>query len=309
MTGVGHFTSSQEQHAAHLIGNLPPSIVARPEIVLEGYDQASRAWLEIPFRYKPTDLFKPPPVNFPHQPRLDWQMWFAALGSYEHNPWLVHLLHKLLTAEDNPEVLALLDTDSYPFRSSSSTSGSSSSGSGAGPRAPVSIRSTLYEFDFTRLDYYWNRNIPRTEILPNSSLASSFVSSLRGQQQQDERKQQAWWQRKRVIREYLPALDLSNPSLNQFLKGHGFSLRPPISPTQQEERCLKTAAAAGAGGREGVWSGSWQRMVCQSVFEARRRLPGDAVWRVVWSVLVLMLFQIAFSFWRQRRGRGRTLGR
>ena len=35
----------------------------------------------------------------PHQPRLDWQMWFAALGSYEHNPWLVHLVYRLLIGQ------------------------------------------------------------------------------------------------------------------------------------------------------------------------------------------------------------------
>ena len=35
----------------------------------------------------------------PHQPRLDWQMWFAALGSYEHNPWLVNLVHQLLRGQ------------------------------------------------------------------------------------------------------------------------------------------------------------------------------------------------------------------
>ena len=35
----------------------------------------------------------------PHQPRLDWQMWFAALGHYKNNPWLVHLVYKLLIGE------------------------------------------------------------------------------------------------------------------------------------------------------------------------------------------------------------------
>lgn len=35
----------------------------------------------------------------PHQPRLDWQMWFAALGSYQSNPWLVHLVYRLLVGQ------------------------------------------------------------------------------------------------------------------------------------------------------------------------------------------------------------------
>ena len=41
----------------------------------------------------------------PHQPRLDWQMWFAALGSYEHNPWLVHLVYKLLTGQKEGQLM------------------------------------------------------------------------------------------------------------------------------------------------------------------------------------------------------------
>ena len=39
----------------------------------------------------------------PHQPRLDWQMWFAALGSYQSNPWLVHLVYRLLIGQREGE--------------------------------------------------------------------------------------------------------------------------------------------------------------------------------------------------------------
>jgi hypothetical protein len=42
----------------------------------------------------------------PHQPRLDWQMWFAALGSVQRQPWLVHLAFHLLRR--TPAVLALM---------------------------------------------------------------------------------------------------------------------------------------------------------------------------------------------------------
>ena len=49
----------------------------------------------------------------PHQPRLDWQMWFAALSTYRSNQWLLNLCYRLLTAE--PEVLNLLDTSRLPF--------------------------------------------------------------------------------------------------------------------------------------------------------------------------------------------------
>ena len=49
-------------------------------------------------------LFHP---SAPHQPRLDWQMWFAALGRYEHNPWLIHLIYRLLVGQKEGTVLAL----------------------------------------------------------------------------------------------------------------------------------------------------------------------------------------------------------
>jgi hypothetical protein len=52
---------------------------ARPEIVVEGSDDG-QIWREYDFRYKPGELTRAPPWNIPHQHRLDWQMWFAALG-------------------------------------------------------------------------------------------------------------------------------------------------------------------------------------------------------------------------------------
>jgi len=48
----------------------------------------------------------------PHQPRLDWQMWFAALGSYQYNFWFRVLCYRLLTNE--PSVTALLQENPFP---------------------------------------------------------------------------------------------------------------------------------------------------------------------------------------------------
>src|SRR5262249_55553453 len=50
----------------------------RPEIVVEGSADGDTC-AEYEFRWKPGDLSRPPPFVQPHQPRLDWQMWFAAL--------------------------------------------------------------------------------------------------------------------------------------------------------------------------------------------------------------------------------------
>ena len=54
-----------------------PSIVARPEIIIEGMDSLSGVWEEIHFNYKPGNLYVAPKWVAPYQPRLDWQMWFA----------------------------------------------------------------------------------------------------------------------------------------------------------------------------------------------------------------------------------------
>jgi predicted DCC family thiol-disulfide oxidoreductase YuxK len=99
----------------------------RPEIVIEG-SADGRVWREYVFRYKPGPLSRPAMWNIPHQPRLDWQMWFAALGSPRENLWIVGLMRRLLEA--SPPVLALLDFN--PFND--------------GP--PKYVRAQLYDYRF-----------------------------------------------------------------------------------------------------------------------------------------------------------------
>ncbi len=78
----------------------------------------------------------------PHQPRLDWQLWFAALGGYQENPWVGNLVIRLLQSE--PTVLGLLAKS--PF-----------------DKAPKYIRVFLYDYWFTTPDErkktgaIWNR--------------------------------------------------------------------------------------------------------------------------------------------------------
>lgn len=67
----------------------------RLEIKIQGSDDQV-VWKDYVFRYKPGDPHRPPPWVAPHMPRLDWQMWFAALGSVQNNPWFMHLAEKLL---------------------------------------------------------------------------------------------------------------------------------------------------------------------------------------------------------------------
>ena len=77
----------------------------RDEIVIEGSDDGIE-WREYEFRYKPGDVARRPPWNIPHQPRLDWQMWFAALEDPQRLPWFSRFLERLL--ENEPAVTALL---------------------------------------------------------------------------------------------------------------------------------------------------------------------------------------------------------
>jgi predicted DCC family thiol-disulfide oxidoreductase YuxK len=102
--------------------------VTRPEIAVEGSDDGEH-WQAYEFRYKPGTLNTAPRWVAPHQPRLDWQMWFAALGDYRASPWFSSFVEKLLRGE--PEVTALLKFNPFP------------------QRPPRYIRATLYEYWFT----------------------------------------------------------------------------------------------------------------------------------------------------------------
>jgi len=84
---------------------------SRPEIILEGSNDGEH-WLEYSFKYKAGELRRRLPWVEPHQPRLDWQMWFAALGNYRSDPWILRLSYRLLQA--SPEVLELMDKNPFP---------------------------------------------------------------------------------------------------------------------------------------------------------------------------------------------------
>jgi predicted DCC family thiol-disulfide oxidoreductase YuxK len=83
----------------------------RHEIVIEGSSDGIY-WSEYQFRYKPGELSRRPRWNIPHQPRLDWQMWFAALDDPRRLPWFQRFLEKLLEGE--PRVTALLESNPFP---------------------------------------------------------------------------------------------------------------------------------------------------------------------------------------------------
>ena len=98
----------------------------RPEIIVEASEDGVH-WEPYVFRYKPQDPRRAPGFVAPHQPRLDWQIWFAALGDLWMNPWFVRFLIRLL--EGSPAVTALLASTStrWPAWPSGGNRGSSGS--------------------------------------------------------------------------------------------------------------------------------------------------------------------------------------
>ena len=83
----------------------------RAEIVIEGSRDGVQ-WSEYGFRWKPGDVRRRPAFVAPHMPRLDWQMWFAALNPEGARDWLLPLLRHVLAG--TPEVIALLGDDPFP---------------------------------------------------------------------------------------------------------------------------------------------------------------------------------------------------
>ncbi len=133
---------------------------SRPEIVVEGSDDRSK-WRPYEFKWKPGDPSRPPSFVEPHQPRLDWQMWFAALGRYEENPWFLAFALRLL--EGSKDVTALLAEN--PFRD----------------HPPRYIRAALYQYTFTSLAERratgdWWKRTPQGLYLPEVSLESFRAS-------------------------------------------------------------------------------------------------------------------------------------
>jgi hypothetical protein len=110
----------------------------RQEIIVEGSNDGEH-WLAYEFPYKPGDPRRAPPIVAPYQPRLDWQMWFAALSNYRENRWFVGMMIRLLQGEH--AVLRLFRYNPFP---------------NAPPRF---IRARLYLYHFTHFGQagWWTR--------------------------------------------------------------------------------------------------------------------------------------------------------
>jgi hypothetical protein len=83
----------------------------RYEIEFQGSDDGKN-WVPYSFRYKPQDLSKPPGIYAPYQPRFDWNLWFASLGSWQEYP-IVPKTEVLLLSNDS-DVLNLFAKNPFP---------------------------------------------------------------------------------------------------------------------------------------------------------------------------------------------------
>ncbi|CAH0546015.1 unnamed protein product [Brassicogethes aeneus] len=133
----------------------------RMEVVLEGGDDIDGPWKELNFLYKPGNVNHSLPYVAPYSPRLDWQMYWAAYSTYDKQPWLLSLTHRILLGQ--PEVLSLLDRNHSPFVKS----------------PPKYVRALLYKYKYTQ----WNQKSQSTwwtrtkvgEYFPAYSASSSTL--------------------------------------------------------------------------------------------------------------------------------------
>ena len=167
--------------------------------------------------------------------------WFAALGNYQREPWLVHLVDKLLKGGMYAsDVLPLLDAKRYPFSLT---------------EPPKYVRAVLYYYDFTRLNQSWvqQKGIdPKLVILNDTSDQALYP----------------WWSRQEVG-EYLPVLEQSNPSVSSFLSGYHLPSREPQSIEEKQRYCLATAETS----QNGPLLSLLQRIICSCITIRMRNTP------------------------------------
>jgi predicted DCC family thiol-disulfide oxidoreductase YuxK len=126
----------------------------RREIEIEGSADGID-WLPYEFKWKPGDVMRAPGWCAPHQPRLDWQMWFAALGSPRENAWFYNL--EICLLEGKTDVIRLFARNPFP------------------QKPPRYIRATFYRYRFTTSDEHrkmgaWWKRQELGEYLPTISL-------------------------------------------------------------------------------------------------------------------------------------------
>lgn len=131
-------------HISNSYGLFANMTKTRPEIIIEGSADGQN-WKEYEFKYKPGNIYRHPPVIAPFQPRLDWQMWFAALGGFRQNQWVGTLMIRMF--QNAPDVMSFFSDN--PFAD----------------KPPEYLRARVYDYTFTSPDeilnngQWWNRKL------------------------------------------------------------------------------------------------------------------------------------------------------
>ena len=129
----------------------------RYEIVIEGTDREpspseSTMWREYEFKGKPGNPARRPTQIAPYHLRLDWLMWFAAMGPSGEQEWFSPLIAKLL--QGDKATIGLLANDPFPND------------------PPRWIRARLYRYTFTTREQHaqtgrwWNRTLVSDYLPP-----------------------------------------------------------------------------------------------------------------------------------------------
>jgi Lipase maturation factor len=139
----------------------------RFNVVFEGTDSyfpdETATWKPYPYKGLPVALDKQPPQIAPYQLHLDWQMWFAAMGTPNEYPWTLNLIWKLL--HNDPGALSLFASNPFP------------------DKPPRYIRAVWYRYKFlpagNREGKWWERDEKQIWLPPLSVDNSQFVTLLR----------------------------------------------------------------------------------------------------------------------------------
>lgn len=136
-------------HVSNTYGLFAVMTTERNEIMVQG-SMNGNDWENYTFIYKPGELHQAPPVVAPHQPRLDWQMWFAALRDSPPR-WFYIFSQRLLEGSEDVESLMAND----PF----------------GDRSPRYVRAIIYKYEFSdaegmREGRWWTRSDKRIYMQP-----------------------------------------------------------------------------------------------------------------------------------------------
>jgi len=116
----------------------------RYEIEFQGSDDGKN-WIAYPFPYKPQDPAKPPGIYAPYQPRFDWNLWFASLGSWREYPIVPRTEVRLLS--NDGDVLNLFKGNPFP------------------QKPPRQVRAVLWQYWFTTIaekratGLWWRRQL------------------------------------------------------------------------------------------------------------------------------------------------------